>query len=232
MNRREFTTLCAGGALLVGSKLLALESAPKGSEIFLTIDDGWFHRERVLEIADYYKVPLNLFIIGKIIELDPKVWSKALDKGHLLGSHSYNHHKLSKIGEATAVNDFKLYKKAVVNSLGKENYDKIKFFRYPYGDRGNKKSSHATKSILADNDWRESWWSMDLSFSSAGYGVKAYQNPLEQLNYFKKNIKTVNVPLFHFKDPDIKAIELIIEYGLNNGHKFLRLDDKKASLNA
>ncbi len=87
--------------------------------------------------------------------------------------------------------------------------------------------------MIEDEGWRTSWWNMDLSFSSTGaYGVKAYRDPKEQLKYFAKNLKSINVPLFHFKDPDAKAIELIIQFGLDNGYKFARLDSKKSLLKA
>jgi len=190
----------------------------------LTVDDGWSQKERIVEVANHYKVPLNLFIIGKVIERDPKFWQGAIDKGHLLGCHTQNHPKLSKVDEETIVSDFKSYKKSIISSLGKESFEKIKFFRYPYGDTGKGQTKSVAKSLVADSGWKISWWNMDLSFASTSYGVKAYRDPYAQLDYFKKNTKAINVPLFHFKDPDAKAIELIIEYGVEKGYKFSRLD--------
>lgn len=205
----------------------------KDVEIYLTVDDGWSHKKSIIEIANHYKVPLNLFIIGKAIEQDPSIWRDAIDKGHMLGSHTYNHYKLSKIDELTIFSDFKQYKKCVSNTLGQETFEKIKFFRYPYGDTGNKGTKPATKKMIEDEGWKTSWWNMDLSFVSTGaYGLKAYKNPEDQLKYFSKNLKSINVPLFHFKDPDAKAIELIIKFGLENGYKFARLDSKKSLLKA
>ncbi len=231
MDRRFFTKLCLGGA---ASMLMANDtiSEKRDVEIFLTVDDGWNYKKTILEIANHYKVPLNLFIIGKVIEQDPKIWQDAIEKGHMLGSHTYNHYKLSKINEETISADFKQYKKCVVNSLGSENFEKIKFFRYPYGDMGNKETKPATKRMIEDNGWKTSWWNMDLSFASSSYGVRAYKDPYDQLSFFSKHLKNINVPLFHFKDPDVKAIELVIKFGLENGYKFSRLDSKKSFLKA
>lgn len=227
MDRRVFTKLCLGAA---ASVLFADDSIneKRDVEIYLTVDDGWNYKKSIIEIANHYKVPLNLFIIGKVIEQDPTIWRQALEKGHMLGSHTYNHYRLSKIDEGTIASDFKQYKKCIINTLGNETFEKIKFFRYPYGDTGNKETKPATKKMIEDNGWKTSWWNMDLSFASSGYGVKAYKDPNEQLRFFAKNIKSINVPLFHFKDPDVKAIELVIKYGLDNGYKFARLDSKKA----
>ena len=86
-------------------------SEKKDVEIYLTVDDGWNHKKAIIETANHYKVPLNLFIIGKVIEQDPAIWRQAIDKGHMLGSHTYNHHKLSRIDEEIIAADFKQYKK-------------------------------------------------------------------------------------------------------------------------
>ena len=96
MDRRLFTKLCLG---TVSAPLFATEKPKeqkKETKIFLTVDDGWHYKKTILEIADHYKVPLNMFIIGKIIEEDPAIWRQAIEKGHMLGSHSQYHHKFSK----------------------------------------------------------------------------------------------------------------------------------------
>ena len=84
--------------------------------------------------------------------------------------------------------------------------------------------------MIEDNGWKTSWWNMDLSFVSCSYGMRPYKDPNDQLSYFSRNIKSINVPLFHFKDPDAKAIEMVIKFGLENGYKFSRLDSKKSFL--
>lgn len=229
MDRRAFAKICFGSA---ASLLVADDTTidKKSVEIFLTVDDGWHYKKTILEIANHYGVALNLFIIGKVIEKDPKIWQDAIEKGHLLGSHTYNHFKLSHIDENIIAADFKQYKRCVINSLGSENFEKIKFFRYPYGDMGNKQTKPATKKMIEDSGWKISWWNMDLSFATSSYGVKAYEDPYEQLLFFSKNLKNITVPLLHFKDPDAKAIELVIQYGLEKGYKFSRLDGNKSLL--
>lgn len=232
MDRRAFAKLCLGGAASILSANDDLREK-KDVEIYLTVDDGWNHKKSIIEIANHYKVPLNLFIIGKVIEQDPSIWRQAIEKGHMLGSHTYNHYKLSRIDEETIITDFKQYKKCVSNALGNETFEKINFFRYPYGDTGNKETKPVTKKLIEEAGWKTSWWNMDLSFASTGtYGVRAYKNPEDQLNYFSRHLKSINVPLFHFKDPDAKAIELVIKFGLENGYKFARLDSKKSLLKA
>jgi peptidoglycan-N-acetylmuramic acid deacetylase len=228
MNRRDFIKLAGLSASLptLGmAESVNFEKSSCDTEVYLTVDDGWHYKKTILAIADEYKVPLNLFIIGQVIEKDPSLWVKAMDNGHLLGSHTYYHHKFSKIDVATANDDFKTYKSRMLNSLGKENFERIKHFRYPYGDTGSASNKADIKKMIEDNGWKISWWNMDLSFKNNGYGMSPFRDPVDQLKTFESGIvKNKNVLLFHFKAPDFQAIELVIKEGLKNGYKFCTLD--------
>lgn len=236
MNRRNFLKLagltCSAPTIAMAEPLQLDKNSADGTEIYLTVDDGWHYKKTILEIADHYKVPLNMFIIGKVIEQDPSLWIKAMDRGHILGSHTYLHPKFSKIDSSIANEDFKLYKTKMVNIMGRENFDRIKYFRYPYGDTGNSENRSEIKKMVEDNGWKISWWNNDLSFKSSGYGVSPYRDPREQLRSFESTIgKNKNVLLFHFKAPDFQGIELIIKNGLENGHKFCTLNGKENQKN-
>jgi peptidoglycan/xylan/chitin deacetylase (PgdA/CDA1 family) len=227
MNRRDFVKLTTLASLTPMLASTESEKKPSSTEVYLTVDDGWHYKRTILEIAEHYNVPLNMFIIGKVIEQDPALWINAMDRGHLLGSHTYSHHKFSKIDTQTAMDDFKLYRKNMVNRIGKENFERIKYFRYPYGDTGNKDNKEDIKQLIEDNGWKISWWDMDLSFRSSSYGVMPYRDPRDQLKTFEHNInKSKNVLLFHFKAPDFQAIELVIKQGLDQGYKFGKLSDR------
>lgn len=195
-------------------------------EIYLSVDDGWHYKRTIIDMANHHKVPLNLFIIGKVVELEPQFWAKAIEDGHEFGSHTYNHHHFSKVSAEVAAEDFKQYKKTITNLLGKETYERIKTFRYPYADSGNRQNRDDIRKMVADYGWKTSWWDMDLSFHSANYGMRAFKNEYDQLSAFTKKIKEKNVLLFHFKDPDFKAIELVIEYGKRKNYKFCKISDK------
>lgn len=71
-----------------------------------------------------------------------------------------------------------------------------------------------------------------LVVSSNGYGVKAFRSPQDQLRKFASNVKPINVPLFHFKDPDVRALELVIQYGLSKGINFVGLIAKNIRFEA
>jgi len=238
MDRRDFLKLAGltcSAPSLIASDALNLEKPNMtacNTEIYLTVDDGWHYKKTILEIAEHYQVPLNLFIIGKVIEQDPSLWIKAMDNGHLLGSHTYTHPKFSKIDISTISEDFKLYRANMIKVMGRENFDRIKYFRYPYGDTGNTENKHEIKKIIEDNGWKISWWNMDLSFKNNGYGVIPFRDPRDQLRSFESGMeRNKNVVLFHFKAPDFQAIELVIKEGLKNGYKFCTLNEANSLKN-
>ena len=234
MNRRDFLKLAglaSSAPAFAATETLSFDkpASAENTEIYLTVDDGWHYKKTILEIADHYKVPLNMFIIGKVIEQDPNLWISAMDRGHLLGSHTYVHPKFSKIDMATIGEDFKQYRTKMLNVMGRENFDRIKYFRYPYGDTGSAENKQEIKKIIEYNGWKISWWNMDLSFKNSGYGVSPYRDPVDQLRSFETGmVKNKNILLFHFKAPDFQGIELVIKEGLKNGNKFCTLNERNS----
>lgn len=222
MNRRDFFKICAASAMMSQTQLFAETT----KEIYLTIDDGWYFTSEIIDMANHYKVPLNMFVIGQIIEKDPKFWTKAVEQGHMLGSHTYYHPKFSRTDNAMINADFKNYESAMKNKIGNESFRKITYFRYPYGNKGNSANQLEIKKHIEDYGWKVSWWTHDVSFYQNANGTHVYTKPDAQFKDFTTNIKQTNVPLFHFKDPDRLALEKIIKYGLENGYKFKRLDEK------
>jgi peptidoglycan/xylan/chitin deacetylase (PgdA/CDA1 family) len=195
--------------------------------IYLTLDDGWFERRYIVEMANYYKVPISMFLIGKVIEADPLPWQKAIERGHELGCHTYSHPKCSKITGSFFSTDLKNYKKVVIKHLGKSSFDGITTFRFPFGDKGNKGNKQEIETIIRNEfGCQICWWNMDLSFKSNFYGIKSFSSPEEQLRFFSKNVQNHQVVLMHFKKPDSKGLENIIRYGLDNNFRFKRVSDK------
>jgi peptidoglycan/xylan/chitin deacetylase (PgdA/CDA1 family) len=145
MNRRDFIKLCAASSLVAHSELFASETA---KEIYLTVDDGWYFTSQIVDLANHYKVPLNMFVIGQIVQENPKFWNKAVEQGHLLGSHTYYHPKFSRTDSTAIANDFAKYEQSMKNKIGTEGFKKITHFRYPYGNKGNQANKDEIKKRL------------------------------------------------------------------------------------
>jgi hypothetical protein len=112
--------------------------------------------------------------------------------------------------------------------LGEENFSHIKYFRFPYGDIGNKSNrGDIHKLITQDYEWKVVGWDLDLSFKHESKHCSSFilEEQIETyLSYNHQTQKDKNIVLFHFKKPDNDCLSSFINFGLNNDCKFLRLD--------
>lgn len=98
MNRRSFLLLAG---LLMTIPSLAREpqpgdfitdGPPRLKRIALTFDDGpGPDTEKFLELFDRYHVKVTFFVLGELAGYHPDIVKKADEKGHEIGSHTYNH---------------------------------------------------------------------------------------------------------------------------------------------
>lgn len=209
-------------------------------QVAITIDDGWFDREKMVDIVNHYKVPANFFIIGEVIQWhSAKPWISAIENGHELGCHTYFHNFFSKESLSTINDDFSLYAKTFINKLGQENFNNIRHFRYPYGDVGNYANKLYIENLIKAHNWNISWWDLDLSFyHRPRFGV--YKNPIKPLDKFKmymENMEEISQNLgkptktrvlLHFKYPDDLTLKDIIEYSLKRGYELKTLSQLEA----
>ncbi|MCK5471022.1 MAG: polysaccharide deacetylase family protein, partial [Cyclobacteriaceae bacterium] len=64
-------------------------------DIYLTFDDGPIPNltEHVLDILDDFKVKATFFCVGDNIFKYPSICKKVIEKGHVVGNHTFNHLK-------------------------------------------------------------------------------------------------------------------------------------------
>lgn len=216
--------------ILNDSNVSLFNNLKKIKKYYITIDDGYHYVKEILAVANEKNVKLNLFIIGSIIEENPKIWIEAIEQGHLLGSHTYNHYQFSKHSYKDIKKDFKQYENIMKDKIGLEHYNNIKFFRFPYGDKGNihnKKDIH--KLITQDYGWETVDWDLDLSFNHKDHRCRSFTLDEQKdcySSYCSKSIKPKNIVLFHFKKPDNICLDDFITFGLKHDLEFLRLDHK------
>lgn len=60
----------------------------------LTIDDGWYSRDDVLEVLKQHKVQLSFFLAGRPIAGDHAFIARALDAGFEIANHTMDHYDL------------------------------------------------------------------------------------------------------------------------------------------
>lgn len=64
-----------------------------GNRVLLTFDDGPSQKTtpQVLDILDRYKLKALFFVVGLRIEKNPGVLQEIVDRGHMIGNHTYQH---------------------------------------------------------------------------------------------------------------------------------------------
>lgn len=76
---------------LYPSLLWQVKTANK--ELYLTFDDGPIPNltEFILDVLSEFKIKATFFCVGDNLKKHPQIAQRALDEGHKLGNHSYNH---------------------------------------------------------------------------------------------------------------------------------------------
>lgn len=99
-------------------------------KIALTFDDGpSIYTEELLDGLKERNVQATFFIIGKSAEKYPEIVKRESEEGHLIGNHTYNHVKITKLSEEEAKKEL-----AKTNELlEKLTQEKVEYVRPPFG---------------------------------------------------------------------------------------------------
>jgi peptidoglycan/xylan/chitin deacetylase (PgdA/CDA1 family) len=79
---------------------LVLTTAPaEDRTLYLTFDDGPHpeYTPRVLDLLAANDARASFFLIGQAVEHEPRIVERIVSEGHLIGNHSYNHPRFTKL---------------------------------------------------------------------------------------------------------------------------------------
>jgi len=106
-------------------------SVPAVRKVYLTFDDGPSDRTRqILDILDEYHVKATFFVVGKTDDTYRQLYQEIVDRGHLLGMHSYSH-KYSNIYSSPEA--FEADLEQIQQLLLEETGIESKVYRFPGG---------------------------------------------------------------------------------------------------
>lgn len=195
-------------------------------KVYLTFDDGPSgHTQDILDILDEYGVKGNFFVCHTKNEEYQKFYKMIIDKGHMLGIHSYSHvyDEIYSSEEAfsedvSAIRDF-VYE--VTDGYIATNY------RFPGGSAnlGSKLSLSFCVDYLKDHGMRYFDWNISSQDAT---------NPMQEADVIFNNSTEGSdkfdevVILMHDlgnKDTTVEALPRIIEYYKNIGSEFSILDE-------
>lgn len=103
---------------------------PEKPMIALTFDDGpGEHTARLLDAFDTYGGKATFFVVGRNINAYKDVLKRAAEEGHEIGSHSWNHPQLTKLGQDSIKEQITRTRDKIQEAAGVE----VNLLRPPYG---------------------------------------------------------------------------------------------------
>ena len=179
-------------------------------QIAITFDDGPNPRTTdVLNILKTEKAQATFFCIGKNIPAHNEVFKRIDSEGHLIGTHSFNHHWSFPLrGKSKIIDEITQSQKLVSDILGK----KPLLFRPPFGVTDPPLAAAITLTGV----------------NSIGWSVRSYDTVIssaEQLLKRVSKIKNGDIVLFHDTGLQTNVIlPVFIEYVRSQGFEIVPLD--------
>lgn len=208
-------TLAFIGLIVLGSANIRLNfftkaySSLKTAEktIALTFDDGpsAAYTPGVLQLLEQYQAKATFFCIGKHIKEHPDLTKTILEKGHLLGNHSYSHSNFfSFFGKKKVIREIKKTNQLLLEATGAG----CNLFRPPYGVT-NPPIAQAVKAC---------------QMQTIGWNIRSFdtstKDPGKVINRVISKIKPGAVVLLHDNRPNTTQIlEAILLYIQENNYR-------------
>lgn len=103
-------------------------------EVILTFDDGprAGKTPAILDTLDQYGVKATFLMLGSAAKANPRLAQQVAQRGHTIGSHTYDHVDLSKLDRQAALAEIARGEAAVADALGGAGQGLAPFFRFPY----------------------------------------------------------------------------------------------------
>lgn len=133
------------------NKYAAPSDLNPGKNIFLTVDDGPMDSMKlILKHLDAYNAKCTFFCVGRMLKTKKgqDLARKALDKGHALANHSYNHPNFHRMKNADAIDEVERTHELIIellNQTGISQAENGTFFRFPFGLRDKRVVSKLNK---------------------------------------------------------------------------------------
>jgi peptidoglycan/xylan/chitin deacetylase (PgdA/CDA1 family) len=147
-------------------------------EVAITFDDGPHatRTPRVLEILRAAGVRATFFEIGRNAAARPDVAREVIAAGHVIGSHTFSHANVPKVGEPHAENEIESGDASVSLALGLRP-GQVPFFRFPYGAK-----TPMAQAFVRDQGKTTFFWNMDSRDWQIRDPHKLFLNVLAELD--------------------------------------------------
>lgn len=128
--------ILSGGAL-AGRTLQVASTADivlRPGEVILTFDDGprAGKTPAILDTLDAHGVKATFLMLGSAARANPKLVQLVAQRGHGVGSHTYDHVDLTRLSRQAALEEIVRGETAVADALSGSGHAPSPFFRFPY----------------------------------------------------------------------------------------------------
>lgn len=156
------------------------------NSIVLTFDDGPDSKitPLVLERLEQYNARAIFFVIGQKVEAHPKLFNDILDKGHVIGNHTYTHSYQQQLSITRCQEEILRCQELVQQ---KQGYPPV-LYRPPKGVLSPSALYTAKKMNLTTVLW---------SIEGGEWGVNKQKNETNIGNTLKQNIQPRDIVLLH-----------------------------------
>ncbi len=194
-----------------------------GRIVYITFDDGpGPYTKQILDILDRYNIKVTFFVTHQFSNYEYLI-KEEYEKGHAIAVHTYTHRYENVYSSVDSyINDFNMMNDVIFNQTG----IRTKLFRFPGGSSNKIKS--AAKGVVTEiaNKMTELGytyfdWNVDSNDVSSKSSTTIYNNVVKGINANKNSV----VLMHDINKLNIESIEMIINYGLNNGFTFLPLTE-------
>lgn len=165
--------------------------------VALTVDDGWDHRDEVLDVLKGMKLQLSFFLAGRPLGTDHSFIARALDAGCEIANHTMDHYDLLNQTPAYIrkdIQDFEDLVKSVAPAATTRPYMR------PSGGNVNA----TVIGTAADMGYRTILWNV-----STGDGSST-TTPQQMTDYAVNGSRPGSIILMHFSARAVVAIPMIV----------------------
>ncbi|MCZ7603758.1 MAG: polysaccharide deacetylase family protein [Melioribacteraceae bacterium] len=181
----------------------------ENQKVLLTFDDGpnIETTERILKKLSEHKIKAAFFCLGENIVKNISITKEILADGHLVGSHGWNHTKITKMGTPELIADIKKNIEHVSEQL---NYN-IKYFRPPYGKIYPPQTKIIYQLGLKTVMWSIMTYDFQNDFSKVKFAID---------NFLQNNSIIVLHDSLKSKEIINDSIDYVVESGNKKGFNF------------
>lgn len=177
--------------------------------VAITFDDGpgYSKTEKLITELDKRDARVSFFMLGEIANKQKELVKKVYDYGHTIGSHTYDHKNLRKLGDEQLFFEVNYTNEILSGIIGED----IRFIRPPYGAYNTDILSKINMAFILWNvdtlDWK-------------------YRNAEKVRDYIVEHAEDGDIILLHdihatSVDGAIMAIDIL----KNEGYEFVSLDE-------